>query len=206
MNIHRRLIPKIVAVLVGALIPIVSNVPMAQATCSQYQIGYQGPLTGSEAYFGQDQLAAVKFALSKFRSANPSVNVSPDVVQIDDQGDPSVAAVVAPTVAANSCILGIVGPAFTGAAIVSFPAYKAAGLPVITPSATRPSLTDPTSPAFGGPIFHRNVLLDSQIYLDMFSDIGAATPKANVAYFHQDAYNSMPTGGPLGVNLWDFAF
>ena len=58
--------------------------------------------------------------------------------------------------------VGIIGSSTSGACAASFPSYKTAGLPMVSPSATKDSLTDPTSSDFGGPIFHRVCSIDKQ--------------------------------------------
>jgi branched-chain amino acid transport system substrate-binding protein len=56
----------------------------------------------------------------------------------------------------------MVGAAYSGATIASLPSYKASpALAMISPSATRPSLTDPKSADFGQPVFHRIVSNDA---------------------------------------------
>lgn len=121
-------------------------------------LAFQAPLTGPNALTGQDELTGVKFALSEYAATNPTVKV--ELVLADDQGDPTVAGSVAPGIASNKKIIGLVGPAFSGATQASLPAYKASGLPLISPSATRVSLTDRKAPVNGFPIFKRVVAND----------------------------------------------
>ena len=125
----------------------------ASATTYKYYIAYQGPLTGDNKQTGLDEIAGVKYALALYNKANPKAQVG--LKQVDDQGSGPGASVVAPGTAKDNSILAIVGPAFSGASVASFPYYKAAGLPLISPSATRVTLTDPSSTDFGGPVFHR---------------------------------------------------
>ena len=125
----------------------------ASATTYKYYIAYQGPLTGDNKQTGLDEIAGVKYALALYNKANPNAQVG--LKQVDDQGSGPGASVVAPGTAKDKSILAIVGPAFSGASVASFPYYKAAGLPLVSPSATRVTLTDPTSTDFGGPVFHR---------------------------------------------------
>ena len=125
----------------------------ASATTYKYYIAYQGPLTGDNKQTGLDEIAGVKYALALYNKANPKAQVG--LKQVDDQGSGPGASVVAPGTAKDKSILAIVGPAFSGASVASFPYYKAAGLPLVSPSATRVTLTDPTSTDFGGPVFHR---------------------------------------------------
>ena len=127
----------------------------ASAAVKTYTIAYQGPLSGGEASTGIDEQNAVKYAAKLFMKKNPNIKIK--IVSVDDQGDPAVASTVAPGTGANKSIIGVVGPAYSGATIASLPYYKAGGLVMISPSATRVSLTDPASPDFGGPVFHRVV-------------------------------------------------
>jgi branched-chain amino acid transport system substrate-binding protein len=125
-----------------------------------FTIAYQGPLSGGEASTGTDEQNAVKYAIQLFMEANPEYTI--ELVSVDDQGDPAVAATVAPGTASNEKILGLVGPAYSGATIASLPFYKDGGLALISPSATRVSITDPATPDFGGPVFHRVVGKDDK--------------------------------------------
>lgn len=141
---------------VFAITSLATFAPSASAACSgKLKIAYQGPLTGPDAALGINAVNGVKFALKKFIEANPKVNVDPTVYQVDDQGDPAVAGPIAPKVALEECVVALVGPSFSGASKVSLPVYLSAGLSVITPSATNPTLYD-----FGKSIFHRAVLTD----------------------------------------------
>ena len=130
------------------------------AAKNTFTIAYQGPLSGGEASTGTDEQNAVKYAIELFMEANPEYTI--ELVSVDDQGDPAVASTVAPGTAANEKILGIVGPAYSGATIASLPFYKDGGLVMISPSATRVSITDPATPDFGGPVFHRVVGKDDK--------------------------------------------
>lgn len=116
-------------------------------------IAYQGPLTGDDAQTGIDQYNAVKYAVKIFMAANKGFVVK--VVGVDDQGSGTESAKVAPGVASNTKILGLVGPAYSGATINALPYYKQKGLPLISPSATRVSITDPTQGLISYPVFHR---------------------------------------------------
>jgi branched-chain amino acid transport system substrate-binding protein len=131
-----------------------------EAAENTFTIAYQGPLSGGEASTGTDEQNAVKYAIELFMEENPEYTI--ELVSVDDQGDPAVASTVAPGTAANEKIIGLVGPAYSGATIASLPFYKDGGLAMISPSATRVSITDPTSTDFGGPVFHRVVGKDDK--------------------------------------------
>ena len=156
LHMKKNRVLAVVAAVAMATSSFVAFAPSASAACSsKLKIAYQGPLTGPEAALGINELNGVKFALKKFLAANKSANVDPVVYEVDDQGDPAVAAPIAPKVAAEECVVALVGPAYSGATRVSLPIYEAALLPIITPSATNPTLWD-----FGKTVFHRAVLTD----------------------------------------------
>lgn len=161
------------------------------------RIGYQGPLTGPESQLGIDQLTATKYAIAKFNTAY-SGKYRVLLTEIDDQGDPSISQKVAPGVAANQAIIGLVGPAYSGATISALSSYKPAGLAMISPSAVRIALTDPTNPGgpLGSPVFHRISALDKDqgpaIY--RLAIQGVSSPKVFVVD-DQSAY---------GITLFDY--
>ncbi|MEY3736789.1 MAG: hypothetical protein RLZZ251_505 [Actinomycetota bacterium] len=141
----------------GALVAGASVLSTANAAVKSVSLAFQAPLTGPNALTGQDELTGVRFALSEYAATNPAIKV--ELVLADDQGDPTVAGSVAPGIAANKKVIGLVGPAYSGATQASL-AYKASGLPLISPSATRVSLTDRKAPVNGFPIFKRVVAND----------------------------------------------
>ena len=166
-------------------------------------IAYQGPLSGAEASTGTDELNAVKYAVKLFMAENPDITVN--VLPVDDQGDPAVAATVAPGVGSNESVLGVVGPAYSGATIASLPFYKDGGLVMISPSATRVSITDPSSPDFGGPVFHRVVGKDDLQgpALAKYATDGISNPKVFI-FDDQSAY-AVPLAGFVTTGLKNIA-
>ena len=148
--------------LVGLLVlGLITPFTFAQAAPQVVYLAYQGPLTGSEAMAGLEQSDAVTWAIKEFNASQSNYEVK--LIKADDQGDPAVAGPVAGAVAAKNEVLGLIGPAYSGAALASFPAYKSAGIPMISPSASRDSLTDPTSSTFGGPVFFRLATLNPTV-------------------------------------------
>ena len=149
----------VAAVIALAAGSAVAVAPASNAAAKTVTIAYQGPLTGEEAQVGIDELNGVKYAVKLFNAKNKGkFNVK--IVEIDDQGSGTEAAKVAPGAASNKNILGIVGPAYSGATIASLPFYKQTNLPLISPSATRVSITDPAQGLIGFPVFHRIPVTD----------------------------------------------
>jgi len=176
-----------------------TSVPAASAAVKTYTIGYQGPLSGGEASTGIDEQNAVKYAIKLFEAKNKGFKIK--LVSIDDQGDPAVAGTVAPGVASNKNVLGVVGPAYSGATIASLPYYKSVNMPVISPSATRVSLTDPTSPDFGGPIFHRVVGKDDLQGPALAKYATAGVSAAKVFVFDDQSAYAVPLRGFVEAGL-----
>lgn len=161
MSSSRRLI-KGIALLLSSL-SIISGIFAQPAVAAEkrIKIAFQGPLSGPEAELGLGQLQAVEYMVKKFNQKN-SGKIKVEIIQVDDQGDPTIAIKLAPVIAADSSIIGLVGPSYSGATSASLPFYKVAALALISPSATNPSLTDPTSDRFAGPIFHRVAQIDER--------------------------------------------
>lgn len=171
----------------------------AQAANKTYTIAYQGPLSGGEASTGIDEINAVKYAAKVFMAKNKGITIK--VVAVDDQGDPAVASTVAPGTGSNKNIIGLVGAAYSGATIASLPYYKAGGLAMISPSATRVSLTDPASPDFGGPVFHRVVGKDDLQGPALAKYATAGVSNAKVFVFDDQSAYAVPLRGYVEAGL-----
>jgi branched-chain amino acid transport system substrate-binding protein len=184
----------VLALTVVGVLTAITPLSPANANPKNVTIAFQGPLTGPESKIGIDQLNAVKFAVHHFNKRfEGEINVS--IFQIDDQGDPSIAQSLAAKYASNEEILGLVGSSFSGASIASLAFYKPANLPMISPSASRMSLTEPTSQgeAIGFPVFHRVVATDTSTAPALYkiSTEGAVNPKVFI----------VDDQGPYGVSM-----
>lgn len=172
-NRHRWLASYLVTVLF--LVPVPNS---SFAVEENVVIAYQGPLSGPEAQVGIDELNGVRYAVSVFNEKFAG-KIKVVIKELDDQGDPGVAPNVAKPAAADGTILGIVGPAYSGATIASLPYYKPANIPIISPSASRITLTDPTQAQTGYPIFHRVAMTDKSQGPSLFTVAtrGVTNPK-----------------------------
>ena len=186
----------------AALVFGVASVSTAQAKAKvkTVYLAYQGPLSGGEASTGIDEINAVKYAVKLFNAKNKKkFNVK--VVAVDDQGDPAVASTVAPGVGSNKAVIGLVGPAYSGATIASLPYYKAGGLVLVSPSATRVSLTDPASPDFGGPVFFRVVATDDKQGPALAKYATKGVSNAKVFVFDDQSAYAVPLAGYVTAGL-----
>ncbi len=149
----------------------------ANAAPKTVKLAFQGPLTGPYAGLGQDQIPGAIYAIALYNAKNPATKV--ELVRADSECSGTKAATVAPGVAADRSIIGVIGTSCSGEARNSFPAYKSAGLTMVAPSASAVDLTDRKSKSNGFPIFHR-VLVNDAIQgpaLARYSAVGTASPK-----------------------------
>ena len=155
----------------------VATAPANAAAKTEVSLAFMGPLTGPDAQLGQDQYPGAEWAIALYNATNPKTKVK--LIKADSQCDGTVAANIAPGVAANKAVIGVIGTSCSGEARNSFPAYKAAGLTMVAPSASAVSLTDPKAPDRGFPIFHRVVAHDGfqAPALVRYATKGVSSPK-----------------------------
>ncbi|GIM96419.1 branched-chain amino acid ABC transporter substrate-binding protein [Paractinoplanes toevensis] len=118
-----------------------------------YKLAYFGALTGSAANLGVNIEQGFELAINQYNKTKGSDCIT--VAKFDSQGAAEVAPGVARNLVADKKILGVVGPPFSGESEAADPIFEAAGIPTITPSATRVSLS-----ANGWKTFHRAVAND----------------------------------------------
>jgi len=111
-----------------------------------YTIAFQGILSGGSSALGINESNGVKLAVADWNKVKiHKFNIK--LISGDDQGDPTVAPSIATQIASNPKVIAVVGPSYSGATVASLPIYGPAKIAVISPSATRVSLTlpDPTA-------------------------------------------------------------
>ena len=107
-----------------------------------YTIAYEGPLSGGNSQLGLYQKFAVQLAVSD-ANAGTTFGKLPFKLKFlpeDDQGSGTQAPTAAQAAIGDSSVMGVVGPAFSGASKAADPLYNQAGVAIVTPSATDPSL------------------------------------------------------------------
>ncbi|MBE3065948.1 MAG: branched-chain amino acid ABC transporter substrate-binding protein, partial [Chloroflexi bacterium] len=116
------------------------------------KIGMGAPMTGDNAAFGQDISQAAMIAIS---DAGKFQGFSFELVAEDDGGNAEGGASVANKLVSDPQVVAIAGHIFSGATASAMPIYEAAGIPMMSPSATLPGLTQS-----GSTVFNRVVLTD----------------------------------------------
>jgi branched-chain amino acid transport system substrate-binding protein len=120
-----------------------------------FKIGFEGPLSGDNQQLGINEVNAVQLAVDQ-ANATGNLGFKLELVKADDGGDPAKAPAAAQTLIQDPQLMGEIGPSFSGATKAVGAAYGAAGIAMITPSATNPTLSQQ-----GFPTFHRIVPSDN---------------------------------------------
>jgi ABC-type branched-subunit amino acid transport system substrate-binding protein len=128
-------------------------VAMAGPSCNVATIALTGPYTGPAASAGIDQRNWGRLFINYWNTgkAIPGVPVGfkrtkLKAVEADTQLNPQVAATVAVQLRANSAILAVNGFSGSQENVAGGPILRRGGLSFVSGSATRASLTDPTTP------------------------------------------------------------
>jgi len=117
------------------------------------KIGMGAPMTGDNAAFGQDISQAAKIAVT---DAGKFQGFSFELDAEDDGGTAEGGASVANKFVSDPQIVAVEGHIFSGATKAAIPIYEAAGIPMMSPSATNPALT-----TTGSKVFNRDVFTDA---------------------------------------------
>ena len=117
------------------------------------KIGMGAPLTGDNAPFGIDISQGATIAV---QDAGDFEGFSFELVAEDDGGTPEGGAAVANKLVSDPTVVAIAGHIFSGATDAAIPIYEEAGLPMMSPSATNPPLTQK-----GSSVFNRLVFTDA---------------------------------------------
>ncbi len=116
-------------------------------------IAFFGAQTGDAANLGLNESRGAELAINEFNAANPACQIG--YKAFDSQGNPDNAPALAQQAVDEAAIVAIVGPAFSGESRTANPIFEAAGLPIVTPSASAPDLS-----TLGWTIFHRLIAND----------------------------------------------
>ncbi len=107
-------------------------------------IAHAGPLTGSIAHLGKDDENGVALAVAQANDKKISIDGKPvtfKMVSEDDQADPKVGTTVAQKLV-DAKVAAVVGHLNSGVSIPASEIYNKAGIPMISGSATNPTLTE----------------------------------------------------------------
>lgn len=101
----------------------------------------QGPITGQDAPTGEQMQRGAEAAVTSINEAGGVLGQKLVLLVKDDACDPKQAVAVANEVSGSN-VFGVVGPMCSGAAIPAAKIYNEENIPMISASATSPSLTE----------------------------------------------------------------
>jgi branched-chain amino acid transport system substrate-binding protein len=137
----------------------------ATVTCGKTRtIGLAAPITGPAAAIGNQQVRWAKYYVKRWNARKANRNKKIRVISGDTQlgVDTAFAVRVAKSLASNSKVLGVVGPAGSQEVVASTSAYKGGKLGYVSGSATRTTLTDGHTDGNRRGYFYRVVPNDSK--------------------------------------------
>ncbi|MDR3097399.1 MAG: branched-chain amino acid ABC transporter substrate-binding protein [Paraburkholderia sp.] len=106
-------------------------------------IGFAAPLTGGSAHYGIDLKRGAQLAIDDANAQKLVIGGQPAHFVLDaedDQGDPRTGSQVAQKMV-DAKVTGVVGHFNSGTSIPASRIYNAAGIPMVSPTATNPMLT-----------------------------------------------------------------
>lgn len=118
--------------------------------CTPLAIAFMGPLTGGDGALGRYSRNGAEVAVRQYDEKHADCPVG--LVSYDSQGNAEYAVNLADQIVADPEVVALVGPVFSGETLAAMPTFEAAGLPVVTASATNPTLSEQ-----GWRFFHRIV-------------------------------------------------
>jgi branched-chain amino acid transport system substrate-binding protein len=115
-------------------------------------------ITGDTAFLGNDSNYGIDVAMQD----RPEVaGHSVELVKEDAGcGDAATGQTAAQAIVADPTIVAVIGTTCSRTAVPAMPVLEDAGLTMISPSNTAPSLTDPDNEEFGGPFYFRTAYND----------------------------------------------
>ncbi len=135
------------------------------------KVGMSSPMTGPYADFGID---AENSGLIGVADAGEFEGFAFELIAEDDEGSPEGGAAVANKLVADPTFVAMAGPLFSGATAAAMPIYEAAGIPMMSPSATAGFLTEE-----GSSVFNRLPFVDpiqgAAAANFMFNELGVRT-------------------------------
>jgi branched-chain amino acid transport system substrate-binding protein len=198
-------------------------------------VGVAGPLTGELSWLGWQEANSVQLAISETNAAG-GVNIGGItytliLVAADDQCDPTQAITAANTLLSADAVT-VVGHACSAASMPAQSIYHAAGVPMVSPSATNPEVTQQgynttfrTVPHDGSPPsllatyfgnwlgLSRSAIVEraewvqwaSDAYSDTFTLLGGLSPVAGWQPIRvTSCLSSTPSGRriPMSFSIW----
>jgi len=109
------------------------------------KIGHVAPMSGPQAHYGKDNENGVRMAIEDLNAQNLTIGgkkIKFEIAAEDDAADPKQGTAAAQKLC-DAKVAGVVGHLNSGTTIPASKIYNDCGIPMVTGSATNPSLTKP---------------------------------------------------------------
>ena len=129
------------------------------------KIGVIAPLDAGLTSFGHGFENSVQLAVDQANADDAIPGWTIEVEAVDDSSDPAIGAAAAETIAGDDAVVGVVGTYNSGVATEVAPILDEAGIAMISPGNTDPTLTigpDRTNPSRQFDVYFRMVATDAQ--------------------------------------------
>jgi branched-chain amino acid transport system substrate-binding protein len=113
----------------------------ARAGRAEVLIGVAGPMTGQNAWFGEQYQRGTELAVADINAAGGVLGQQVRLITVDDFCDPEQAVAAARKLVSDGAIF-VVGHHCSGASIPASEIYEAAGVLMISPASSNPMLTE----------------------------------------------------------------
>lgn len=105
-------------------------------------VGYYGDLSGRTSNFGQSAKNGVEMAIAELNAAGGVLGRQVKLVAEDDEGRPERATTVATKLIDQDRVIALLGETTSGNTLAAAPKAQAAKVPMISPAATTPAVTE----------------------------------------------------------------
>ena len=118
-----------------------TGLPTQDTSGNEILIGHYASMTGETSTFGTQTDAGIRLAMKEINAAGGILGKQIKVETQDDQSKPEEAKTVVTGFAANPKMVAVLGEVASTRSLQAAPVLQRAGIPMISPSSTNPSVT-----------------------------------------------------------------
>lgn len=135
--------PQVGRSVLAVMTAVAVSLPYVAQAQTVVRIGHVGPVSGPQAHYGRDNENGARMAVDELNAQGVTIagkKVRFELMAEDDAADPKQGTAAAQKLC-DAKVNGVVGHLNSGTTIPAAKVYSQCGLPMVTPSATNPELT-----------------------------------------------------------------